>query len=163
MKVSESWPTVALGDVVLETQYGTAAKSNEHRRGRPVLRMNNVTYDGHVDLRELKWVELTPAEAEKLSLRDGDLLFNRTNSRELVGKTAVWSGPDGNFPPETGGECELSTSWDTNPGVDLTPQFRVGGEMRFRIRVSVSGGGEGYARIRILYDPVVVTGMPDCP
>jgi hypothetical protein len=81
----------------------------------------------------------------------------------ILNDTRVWSGPDGNFPPETGGECELSTSWDTNPGVNLTSQFMVGGEMRFRIRVSVSGGGEGYARIRILYDPVVVTGMSDCP
>ncbi len=65
----------------------------------------------------------------------------------------VWAGPNGNFPPETGGECELGTSWDTNPGTDLTANFAIEGEIHFRIRVSVTGGGEGYARIRILYDP----------
>lgn len=65
----------------------------------------------------------------------------------------VWTGPDGNFPPETEGDCELSTSWDTAPGTDLTRHFAVEGEIRFLIRVSVTGGGEGYARIRLYYDP----------
>lgn len=65
----------------------------------------------------------------------------------------VWTGPNGDFPPETGGSCELSTSWDTAPGTNLTPYFAVAGEILFRIRVSVTGGGEGYARIRLLYDP----------
>jgi hypothetical protein len=74
----------------------------------------------------------------------------------------VWSGPDGNFPPETSGACELFTSWDTNPDVDLTSQFAAGGEIRFLIRVSVAGEGEGYARIRIHYDPVVLAGTPGC-
>lgn len=83
--------------------------------------------------------------------------------RVILNDVQVWSGPDGNFPPETGGDCELDTSWDTNPGVDLTDRFTVGGEIRFLIRVSVAGEGEGYARIRILYDPVVVTGTPGCP
>jgi hypothetical protein len=67
--------------------------------------------------------------------------------------TMVWTGPNGNFPPETGGECELATSWDTAPGTDLTANFAVEGEIRFLIRVSVTGGGEGYARIRLRYDP----------
>ena len=65
----------------------------------------------------------------------------------------VWTGPNGNFPPETGGACELGTSWDTAPGTDLTANFAIQGEIQFRIRVSVTGGGEGYARIRIYYDP----------
>ena len=65
----------------------------------------------------------------------------------------VWSGPNGDFPPETDGECELATSWDTAPGTDLTSHFAIEGEMRFRIRVSVTGGGEGYSRIRLLFDP----------
>ena len=65
----------------------------------------------------------------------------------------AWTGPNGNFPPETGGDCELSTSWDTAPGTDLTSYFAIAGQIQFRIRVSVTGGGEGYARIRLLYDP----------
>lgn len=39
-------------------------------------------------------------------------------------ETKVWSGPDGNFPPETAGRCELSTSWERNPNVDVTPYFK---------------------------------------
>lgn len=70
-----------------------------------------------------------------------------------LNEAMVWSGPDGNFPPETGGACELGTSWDQNPGLDLTTHFSAAGEIRFRIRVSVTGGGEGFARIRLRYDP----------
>lgn len=73
-----------------------------------------------------------------------------------LNETMVWSGPDGNFPPETGGACELGTSWDQNPGLDLTGHFAAAGEIRFRIRVSVTGGGEGFARIRLRYDPATL-------
>lgn len=65
----------------------------------------------------------------------------------------VWSGPNGNFPPETAGACELATSWATNPNVDVTPYFKQKGNLDFKIRVSVTGKGEGYAKIRIGYDP----------
>mgnify|MGYP001175058815 FL=1 len=64
----------------------------------------------------------------------------------------VWQGPNANFPPETGGPCELRTNWNVNPGVDLTAAFQEEGVLNFRIRVSVYGNGEGYARIRLLYD-----------
>ncbi|AKF87023.1 hypothetical protein MFUL124B02_36425 [Myxococcus fulvus 124B02] len=84
---------VSLAELVLDTQYGTAAKANDVGRGQPVLRMNNLTYEGRFETSDLKWVELTDGEREKLALRHGDLLFNRTNSRELVGKTGVWKGP----------------------------------------------------------------------
>ncbi len=71
-------------------------------------------------------------------------------------ETTVWSGPYGaRFPPETEGRCELSTSWERNPGVDVTRYFRdvaPGAVVSFKIRVSVSGAGEGYGRIRIRYD-----------
>lgn len=67
----------------------------------------------------------------------------------------VWSGPDGNFPPETGGKCELSTSWESSPGIDLTSHLKnvdPGTVISFKIRVSVSGEGEGFGRISISYD-----------
>jgi type I restriction enzyme S subunit len=52
--------------------------------------MNNITLEGRFDLSELKWIDLADDDVEKFTVRRGDLLFNRTNSRELVGKTAVW-------------------------------------------------------------------------
>ncbi|MBE4230947.1 conjugal transfer mating pair stabilization protein TraN [Vibrio parahaemolyticus] len=71
-------------------------------------------------------------------------------------ETKVWSGPDGNFPPETAGRCELSTSWERNPNVDVTPYFKNvkdGDVVTFKIRVSVTGEGEGFGRIKLRYDP----------
>ena len=79
-----------MGDVVQETQYGTAEKSNSDGKGIPVLRMNNITYGGEIDLTDIKWCEIKDADLEQLTVKRGDLLFNRTNSPELVGKTAVW-------------------------------------------------------------------------
>ena len=52
--------------------------------------MNNITYGGEFDLTDLKWCEIEDADLEQLTVKCGDLLFNRTNSPELVGKTAVW-------------------------------------------------------------------------
>lgn len=68
----------------------------------------------------------------------------------------IWSGPNANFPPETPGACELNTSWDTNPNLDLTPYFKnipANSVVRFTIRVSVAGAGEGFGKVRIQYDP----------
>lgn len=69
----------------------------------------------------------------------------------------VWSGPHGDaFPPETEGKCELKTSWERDLSTDVTEYFKnvqPGEVVRFHIRVSVSGEGEGYGRIKIDYDP----------
>jgi type I restriction enzyme, S subunit len=52
--------------------------------------MNNITYSGQMDFTDLKYIDLEKKEEEKYLVRKGDLLFNRTNSKELVGKTAVF-------------------------------------------------------------------------
>ncbi|MNQ10467.1 Type-1 restriction enzyme EcoKI specificity protein [compost metagenome] len=82
-------------DVVKESIYGTATKANSERKGIPVIRMNNITYKGEIDIKDLKWVELRSNEIDKLELNNGDILFNRTNSKDLVGKTAVWENGNG--------------------------------------------------------------------
>jgi type I restriction enzyme S subunit len=76
---------------VEETQYGTSLKANEQGAGVPVLRMNNITYSGALDLTDMKHVEMPGEDFEQYSVRRGDLLFNRTNSQELVGKMGVWN------------------------------------------------------------------------
>ena len=91
----KGWNVKSLSDLCESKRYGTAEKANSERRGIPVLRMNNLTYAGEIDLSEMKWVELPAHEVAKLDLRDGDVLFNRVNSHELVGKTAVWEGKSG--------------------------------------------------------------------
>lgn len=70
----------------------------------------------------------------------------------LLDGNLIWSGPNGNFPPETAGACELSTSWNQTLSVDVTNEFKNNANLEFLIRVSVTGGGEGYGRIRLIYD-----------
>jgi type I restriction enzyme S subunit len=91
-KNARGWPTMQVGDLISACDYGTSQKANEEGRGSIVLRMGNVTDTGELDLQDLKNVELSEAELAKQRLIVGDVLFNRTNSRELVGKTGMWDG-----------------------------------------------------------------------
>jgi type I restriction enzyme S subunit len=78
--------TVRQASILLE--YGTSEKADSSGEGMPVLRMGNIQ-DGRLELSDLKFVPVND-EIERLTLRRGDLLFNRTNSPELVGKSAVY-------------------------------------------------------------------------
>lgn len=89
---SKGWPKARLGDVIVETQYGTSIRANTNGDGVAVIRMNNIDPLGHLDLSDLKYVVLDTKEVERYALKPGDLLFNRTNSKELVGKTGLWRG-----------------------------------------------------------------------
>lgn len=84
------WEVVTIGDVVAISQYGTSEKSNQKQQGYPVLGMGNITYNGRIDLSSLAYIDLSQKEFEQLRLTSGDVIFNRTNSTELVGKTACW-------------------------------------------------------------------------
>lgn len=86
------WPMVRIGDALASADYGSSAKASDGGDGLPMIRMGNVTYDGRLDLTDLKFIDLAPNEIEKYRLARGDLLFNRTNSKELVGKTGIWDG-----------------------------------------------------------------------
>ena len=81
-----------IADVLLDCRYGTSAKADGQEGDLPVLRMNNIQFDGFLNLDDLKQVILSPSDLKLYDLRDGDLLFNRTNSKELVGKTGLWDG-----------------------------------------------------------------------
>ena len=83
------WQAGCIRDVVSEVKYGTSKPSVAN--GEFVyLRMNNITYDGHLDLSNLKYIDIPDNEVEKYIVKKGDVLFNRTNSKELVGKTCVF-------------------------------------------------------------------------
>lgn len=87
--IENDWTAVELGDVAEGFSYGSAAKSA--REGKiPVLRMGNIQ-NGQLDWDDLVFTS-DPKEIKKYRLRAGDVLFNRTNSPELVGKTAVFKG-----------------------------------------------------------------------
>lgn len=70
-------------------QYGCSKRATEEAVGYRILRMNNLQAEGWA-LDELKYVELTPAEFATWRLERGDIVFNRTNSKELVGKCEVF-------------------------------------------------------------------------
>lgn len=85
--VPESWDVAAIGDVALNTQYGLSVRGQPSGT-YPILRMN-CQEDGAVHYRNLQFVELDPETFETFRLNPGDLLFNRTNSIELVGRMAI--------------------------------------------------------------------------
>lgn len=78
-------------DLILEAKYGSSQKSNENDGEFIMLRMNNITYSGNLNLESLKYVDLSEIDKSKYLVKKGDLLFNRTNSKELVGKTLVYN------------------------------------------------------------------------
>ena len=83
------WDSGTIRDIVTEVKYGTSKPANEGGQYL-YLRMNNITYDGYLDLSSLKHIDVPGNEIEKYIVRKGDVLFNRTNSKELVGKTCVF-------------------------------------------------------------------------
>ncbi len=85
-----AFPVAAIGDLVDLVQYGCSTLSKTEPVGVPILRMNNLQKEGW-DLSDLKYVEMGTVELDRYRLRRGDLLFNRTNSKELVGKCEVFS------------------------------------------------------------------------
>ncbi|MAW60658.1 MAG: restriction endonuclease subunit S [Planctomycetes bacterium] len=82
------WEVVQLGELLDVCQYGLSdplSESGEY----PVLRMMNIA-EGRVDQSDLKFIDLASQDFERYRLIDGDVLFNRTNSYELVGRTGVY-------------------------------------------------------------------------
>lgn len=87
---------VRISDYVSDSQYGVSEAMGETGT-HAVLRMNSMTASGWLDLTDLKYAALSKKDIESTELRDGDLLFNRTNSKELVGKCAIWRPVEGAF------------------------------------------------------------------
>jgi type I restriction enzyme S subunit len=93
-EIPENWEVMRLGEVTREIIYGIS-KKGEKKGKYPILRMNNLE-DGKIDCKDLQFVSLESSEFEKFKLEKGDVLFNRTNSLDLVGKTALFT-LDGDF------------------------------------------------------------------
>ncbi|MDY8335506.1 restriction endonuclease subunit S [Escherichia coli] len=84
------FPKGTIRDLVDSVNYGTSAKASIDSGEYPILRVGNITYQGRWDFTDLKYLDLSVKEKDKYLVKEGDLLFNRTNSKELVGKTAVY-------------------------------------------------------------------------
>lgn len=91
--IPSSWKWVRIGDIALFTQYGTSAKATPGKSGVPVLAMGNIQ-DGAIIRTNEKRIPENSDELPALYLKNLDLLYNRTNSAELVGKTGLYKGED---------------------------------------------------------------------
>ncbi|HPP30165.1 MAG TPA: restriction endonuclease subunit S [bacterium] len=93
-EIPDDWKVVKLGEVCEKIEYGLS-KKGEKKGQVPILRMNNIG-DGKITITDIQYVDLTPDEFKKFKLEKGDVIFNRTNSIDLVGKTALFN-LDGDF------------------------------------------------------------------
>lgn len=84
----DSWQVKTVAELSDPLQYGLSLRG-ESTGTYPMLRMNNLD-DGIVVARDLQYVELKATELVKFRLNDGDILFNRTNSADLVGKSGLF-------------------------------------------------------------------------
>ena len=88
------WPEVSLGSLLVDIQPGySSGVHNSSGNGVPHFRPMNVSSAGRIDRTVLKFVDPSSGRSD-LRLRRGDVLFNNTNSPELVGKTALFEDDD---------------------------------------------------------------------
>ena len=78
-----------IGTILNQSQYGISLEMNEEGIGYPIYRMNEI-HNSICDLDVKKYANITPQELAIFKLQDGDVLFNRTNSFEWVGRTGIY-------------------------------------------------------------------------
>ena len=86
----KGWQVKTLGKECTELKYGTSKPACENGKYK-YLRMGNLTINGELDLSSLKTIDIPDDEVEKCIVRYGDILFNRTNSLDLIGKTCMFN------------------------------------------------------------------------
>ena len=92
-RIPAGWSWVRIGEIALSFMYGTSSKATRSDKGVPVLTMGNIQ-DGSIVRTTEKTIPETSSELPALFLKKHDLLYNRTNSTELVGKTGIYLGDD---------------------------------------------------------------------
>lgn len=90
-ELPSGWRRARLSDVVRQAQPGFASGKRDPS-GVVQLRMNNVTASGRLDWSLPTRVPVGAGDVEAFRLEPGDVLFNNTNSVELVGKSALFEG-----------------------------------------------------------------------
>ena len=88
-KASKKYKAKILKEVLNKIQYGLSKKMNEIGKEYKIFRMDNII-DYRMDEKNIKYVEINKNEFSQYKLELGDVLFNRVNSFELVGKTGIF-------------------------------------------------------------------------
>ncbi len=89
-KIPKEWEIVKLENVIIEVKPGFASGKRDER-GIIQLRVDSVTTEGWVNPQGYVKVPI-PKNVEEYFLKPGDILFNNTNSADLIGKTAIFRG-----------------------------------------------------------------------
>ncbi|WP_072619875.1 restriction endonuclease subunit S [Spirulina major] len=87
--IPKDWNCMPIKQYVKSAQYGISTSLSDEEVGIPVLRMNNIQ-ENSFDVSDIKYT--SNLDADNLKIKNGDVLYNRTNSIEHVGKTAIWRG-----------------------------------------------------------------------
>ncbi|MCE3237277.1 MAG: methylase [Gammaproteobacteria bacterium] len=90
ISIHPDWPIVKLGELCKKIQYGLSISMNTEKSGFKIFRMNELIEGKCVDEGNMKHAEISPDEFEKYRLTCGNILFNRTNSFEHVGRTGIF-------------------------------------------------------------------------
>jgi restriction endonuclease S subunit len=90
IRIDPQWPTVRIGDLCPRIQYGLSSALNTKKQGYKTFRMNEIVDGTLVDSGQMKRADISSDELSKYRLEKGDILFNRTNSYEHVGRTGVF-------------------------------------------------------------------------
>ncbi|EJQ03189.1 hypothetical protein IE3_05560 [Bacillus cereus BAG3X2-1] len=84
----EGWKWVEVNDLIENMTYGTSSKTNDDVSGTPIIRMGNIQ-EGKITKVNYKYLPTDHPDVLKFDVQTNDILFNRTNSYELVGKSAI--------------------------------------------------------------------------
>jgi type I restriction enzyme S subunit len=95
-KLPQGWKWSKLGELAKQIEYGTSQRASRLNLGIPILRMNNIN-NGKISYDNLKYVDDNIKDLPRLHLKHNDILFNRTNSYELVGKTGIFKEQNSEF------------------------------------------------------------------
>jgi len=88
--INPDWPIMELGEICQNVQYGLSVPLNINGTGFKTFRMNELVEGRCVDRGDMKCADIDENEFAKYRLRRGDILFNRTNSFEHVGRTGIF-------------------------------------------------------------------------
>lgn len=83
------------GDILLKNGFA-CGDNNTEEKGIPQLRPMNISEFGEINLDQIKYI-VTEKNIGEYLIKTGDVIFNNTNSKELVGKTAFWKFDNLNF------------------------------------------------------------------
>lgn len=98
-RLPNGWEWRKLDDIKTSNVIGLVRNTAEqkHSNTYKYIKMNNISNDNKFNPENIVYVDASPDEVEKFSLKKGDFLFNTRNSIELVGKSCIFDSSESNI------------------------------------------------------------------